>query len=66
MDLRDIFLEATAEVQAVVREILEEWAEPMHKAQALQMWAQLTDEEKELYAQANPELIRELINERSQ
>ena len=67
LDLNDLMLEATAEVQEIIREIMEELAEPQMKAQAAAMWARMPDEMKELYAQERPEeyrAIMELLDER--
>ena len=67
LDLNDLMLEATAEVQEIIREIMEELAEPHMKEQAAAMWARMPDEMKELYAQERPEeyrAIMELLDER--
>jgi DNA-binding MarR family transcriptional regulator len=66
-DLRDIFLEATAEVQEIVREVMDELTEPQELEQIRQMWAAATDEQKEQIMRENPEEYKALmdaINER--
>jgi DNA-binding MarR family transcriptional regulator len=66
-DLRDIFLEATAEIQEVIREVMEELTEPQELEQIRQMWAAATDEQKEQIMRENPEEYKALmdaINER--
>jgi hypothetical protein len=66
-DLRDIFLEATADIQEIVREVMEELTEPQELEQIRQMWAAATDEQKEQIMRENPEEYKALmdaINER--
>lgn len=60
-DLRDIMLEATAEVQEIIREILQELAEPSEGSQVAQLWAQAPDDMKEQFANSQPEDYRNLI-----
>ncbi len=67
-DLGDIMLEATAEVQEIVREVLDELQAPHQKQQMIRMWMQMSDEQKELFAQEQPDDYRTLmdaLNERS-
>lgn len=61
-DLRDLFLEATAEVQAIVREIMEELAEPGERAQALQAWLTAPDEVREQVMKTDPETYRAIMD----
>lgn len=63
LDMRDILLEATAEVQEIFREVLEELAEPMEAEKVRLMWAQLPDEAKEQFMRENPEEYRMLMEE---
>ena len=55
LDLRDLMLEATAEVQEIVREVLTELAEPQAMNDVHQMWSQMPDQMKEQFASENPE-----------
>lgn len=60
-DLRDIMLEATAEVQEIIREILQELAEPSEGNQVAQLWSRTPDDMKEQFASSQPEDYRNLI-----
>jgi negative regulator of genetic competence, sporulation and motility len=62
-DMRDILLEATAEVQEIFREVMEELIEPMEMEQARMLWSQLPDEAKELFAKENPDEYRMLMEQ---
>jgi negative regulator of genetic competence, sporulation and motility len=62
-DMRDILLEATAEVQEIFREVMEELVEPMEMEQARMLWSQLPDEAKELFAKENPDEYRMLMEQ---
>lgn len=61
-DLNDIILEATAEVQEIVRELLEELAEPYMQAQIRQAWMSAPDEMKDQFASERPEEYRALMS----
>lgn len=63
MDLRDIMLEATAEVQQILRELLQELTAEVDKDQVRMMWAQLPDEAKEQFMRENPDEYRMLMDE---
>jgi hypothetical protein len=54
-DLNDIMLEAVAEVQEIVRELMTELAIPRSRAQIGQAWASSPDEMKEQFAQERPD-----------
>lgn len=58
---KDIMLEATAEVQQIVREVMEELAEPQTRAEVMQMWMTMPDGLKEQYAADNPDEHRALM-----
>jgi negative regulator of genetic competence, sporulation and motility len=62
-DMRDILLEATAEVQEIFREVMEELIEPMEMEQARMLWSQLPDEAKEQFAHDNPDEYRMLMEQ---
>jgi hypothetical protein len=60
-DLRDVMLEAQAEVQDVVREVMEELSMPKMLEEFRLMWAKLPPEKKAKYQQENPEDYAMLI-----
>jgi hypothetical protein len=62
LDLNDILLEATAEVQEIVRELMQELAEPHMRAQIRQAWMSAPDEMKDQFAKERPEEYRALMN----
>ena len=61
-DLKDIMLEATAEIQEIVREVMDELTEPQELEQIRQAWAAATDDEKEQFMQENPDEYRMLMD----
>jgi hypothetical protein len=61
-DLRDIMLEATAEIQEIVREVLEELAEPQMLAEIQKQWTSLPDDQKEQFMRENPDEYRALMD----
>ena len=61
-DIRDIMLEAIAEVQEIVREALQELALPQMKAQVRQTWASAPDEMKEAFNTERPEEYKQLMD----
>lgn len=62
MDIRDVMLEAQAEVQAVMREVVADLMEPQILAQLRQMWATLPDEMKEQFMTDRPDEYEGLMN----
>ena len=54
-DFQDLFLEAQATAQAIVRELLEEWQEPLLKTQIAIFWSAMSPEEKEQFRQEHPD-----------
>ena len=60
-DSRDILLEATAEVQEIIRDILTDLTAPQVKEQILTSWMTAPDEIKERFAQERPEEYAELM-----
>lgn len=63
MDIRDILLEAAAEVQEAVREMMEELVHPQRLLALRAMWMQAPDEMKEEFAQTHPDEYRMLMDE---
>lgn len=62
LELKDILLEATADVQEIVREVLEELAEPQTRLEVRKMWMQMPQEMRDQYAADNPEEHRALMD----
>lgn len=62
-ELRDIILEATAEVQEVIREVMEDLTAPMVREQIRRQWATMPDEMKEQFMRENPEEYRILMED---
>jgi len=54
-------LEATAEIQEVIREVMIDIAAPQAKAKLLESWAGAPEELKERFAQERPEEYRALM-----
>jgi ppGpp synthetase/RelA/SpoT-type nucleotidyltranferase len=61
-ELRDIMLEAVAEVQEIVREVMEELAEPQVRTEVQKMWMQMPQDMKDQYAADNPEEHKALMD----
>jgi len=61
-DMRDLMLEATAEVQEIVRELMQDLTMPMIKAQVKQMWMTAPDEMKEQFKAERPEEYAALMD----
>lgn len=55
LDMQDLLLEATAEVQEIVRELLQELVMPKMRGQVKQMWMTAPDEMKEQFKQERPQ-----------
>jgi hypothetical protein len=55
-------LEATAEIQEIVREVLEELAEPQMLAEIQKQWTSLPDDQKEQFMRENPDEYRALMD----
>lgn len=62
-DVRDVMLEAQAEVQAIMREVVQELVRPQMMAQLRQMWMGAPDEVKELFKRDRPQEYAALIEE---
>lgn len=62
LDLRDIMLEAQAEVQEIIRETLQELALPQMVEKFRMTWAQLPPEMKEKFQRERPEEYRALMD----
>ena len=61
MDFRDILLEAQAEFAEVVREVMQELAEPLMMEAVRMKWAVMPEEIKEQLRQTNPQAYEKLI-----
>jgi hypothetical protein len=60
-DPKDILLEATADIQEIMREVLADLTAPQVLAKIMESWATAPDELKEQFAQEHPEEYRELM-----
>jgi hypothetical protein len=60
-DLRDVMLEAQAEVQAVMREILQDLALPQMLDAFKMQWAQMPPAMKEKFKAERPEQYKALV-----
>jgi hypothetical protein len=63
MDMRDVVLEAQAEVQAIMREVVQELMKPQIMAQLRQSWISAPDEVKEMFKREKPEDYAALMEE---
>lgn len=63
LDLRDVMLEVTAEMQTIALEFAAEIAQPMMKQKFLEMWATLPDEMKQQFAEEKPAEYQRLMDE---
>lgn len=54
IDLKDLMLEATAEVQETLREVMQELSEPGMTQGISQMWVSMPDEMKEQFKRDRP------------
>lgn len=61
-DLRDLMLEASAELQDILREVAQEIAEPQMMEQFAEMWAMLPMEMREQFAREKPEEYQRLMD----
>jgi hypothetical protein len=62
IDLRDVTLEATAEVQAVLMEVTRELTEPQQEALVRRMWAEMPEEMKAKFQAEDPEGFAALMD----
>lgn len=63
MDIRDLILEAQAEVQATIREALMELLQPQIMAQVKAIWFNAPDDVKEKFKRERPQDYAALMNE---
>jgi hypothetical protein len=63
LDLRDVILEAQAEVQEIMREVVQDLMQPQIMAQIRQMWMSAPDDVKELFKRERPEDYTALMDE---
>lgn len=61
IDLRDVMLEAQADVQEVMREVLQELALPQMVTTFVKTWAQMPQAMKEKFQREKPEEYRALM-----
>ena len=61
LDMRDMMLEATAEVRAIFRDVMMEMTEPQIEQQLRAQWAQMPQEARERFAVERPEEYKELM-----
>lgn len=61
LDLNDLLLEATAELQEIVGEVMQELLEPQMLSALRLQWHTLPDDTKEALKQKNPVEYRRLI-----
>jgi hypothetical protein len=62
-DIRDLMLEAEAEVQAIMREVVQDLVRPQMMAQIKQMWMTAPDEIKESFKRERPQEYAELMED---
>ena len=62
IDIRDLMLEAQAEVGAVMRDVVREMMEPQIMAQLKATWVQLPDVMKEQFKRERPQEYAELMS----
>ena len=63
IDIRDVTLEAQAEVQGIIREVVQELMRPQMMAQVKQMWLNAPDEMKELFKRERPQEYADLMED---
>ena len=61
-DVNDIMLEAVAEVQEILRELMMELSAPRAQGQIAQAWATQPDEMKDQFASERPDDYAALMN----
>lgn len=62
-DIRDVILEAQAEIEAAMREVMRELVEPQMMARVRRMWLTAPDELKEMFRRERPEEYAALMND---
>lgn len=63
IDVRDVMLDAQADVQEILREVVQDLVRPQMMAQIKQMWNSAPDEMKERFKQERPQEYADLMNE---
>ena len=61
-DIRDVVLEAQAEVQEIMREVQQEIALPLMMEQFMMQWAQMPEEMKARFANERPQQYAALMD----
>lgn len=62
LDIRDVMLEATAEVQEIIREVIADLTAPQVREKLLESWATAPEELKEMFATERPEEYAALMD----
>jgi hypothetical protein len=62
LDIRDLMLEATADAQEIVRELLQELAMPQMRAQVKQMWMRVPEEMRDRFVKERPQEYAALMD----
>ena len=62
-EIRDVMLEAVAEVQAIMREVAQDLVKPQMMRQIRQMWMTAPDEIKESFKLERPQEYAELMED---
>jgi hypothetical protein len=62
-DIRDLMLDAQAEVQEIVREVVQDLLKPQMMAQIRQMWMAAPEDIKEQFKRERPEDYAALMDE---
>lgn len=61
LEFQDVWMDAQAEVQEVVREIVSEWSAPVMMQQMRLLWAVIEPELKEQFKREHPEDYANLV-----
>lgn len=62
-DIKDVVLEAQAEIEAAMREVMRELVEPQMMARVRRMWFTAPDELKDMFRRERPEEYAALMND---
>lgn len=60
-DVKDALMQAEADVKEVVREIIEEWTEPILRNQVQLFWTMMAPEDKENFKKDKPEAYNQIV-----
>jgi hypothetical protein len=62
-DIRDLMLEVEADVQVIMREVVQDFVKPQMMAQIKKMWITAPDEVKESFKRERPQEYAELMED---